>query len=82
MESELINKNIIVTGGSSGIGLETARALAGMGASVWIVGRSEAKTIQAQKSIIESTGNDNVDHFIIRSIQYSFRCGSGKYYKQ
>jgi retinol dehydrogenase-12 len=64
MQTGLKNRNIIVTGGSDGIGLETARALAGMGASVWIVGRNEVKTVQAQKSIIESTGNDKVDYFI------------------
>lgn len=64
MQTELKNKNIIVTGGSDGIGLETARVLAGMGASLWIVGRNDAKTGQAVRSIIETTGNDHVDYFI------------------
>jgi NAD(P)-dependent dehydrogenase (short-subunit alcohol dehydrogenase family) len=64
MQTELKNKNIIVTGGSDGIGLETARALAGMGASLWIVGRNDAKTGQAVRSIIETTGNDHVGYFI------------------
>jgi NAD(P)-dependent dehydrogenase (short-subunit alcohol dehydrogenase family) len=64
MQTELKNKNIIVTGGSDGIGLETARALAGMGASLWIVGRNDAKTGQAVRSIIETTGNEHVGYFI------------------
>ena len=73
MENQLKNKNIIVTGGSTGIGYETALGLAGMGASVWIVGRNELKLTRAVKSIIESTGNEHVDYFLtdlssIRSI--------------
>jgi retinol dehydrogenase 12 len=64
MQTELKNTNIIVTGGSDGIGLETARALAGMGASLWIVGRNDAKTGQAVRNIIETTGNDRVGYFI------------------
>jgi NAD(P)-dependent dehydrogenase (short-subunit alcohol dehydrogenase family) len=35
-----------------------------MGASLWIVGRNDAKTGQAVRSIIETTGNDHVDYFI------------------
>lgn len=71
MENQLQNKNIIVTGGSTGIGYETALGLAGMGASVWIVGRNESKLARAVKSIIESTGNKNVDSFLtdLSSIQ-------------
>lgn len=34
------NKNIIVTGGSKGIGLATAKAFIGAGANVWITGRN------------------------------------------
>ena len=64
MQNQLHSKNIIVTGGSTGIGIESARALADMGASVWIVGRGESKTKQAIESIKQSTGNGHVDYFI------------------
>ena len=41
-------KNIIITGGSLGIGKETARALVKKGANVLITGRSENRLIEAQ----------------------------------
>jgi NAD(P)-dependent dehydrogenase (short-subunit alcohol dehydrogenase family) len=64
VQNLLQNKNIIVTGGSTGIGLESARGLAEMGASVWIVGRNELKSKIAVEDIKQSTGNDKVDYFI------------------
>jgi NAD(P)-dependent dehydrogenase (short-subunit alcohol dehydrogenase family) len=64
MQHQLQNKNIIVTGGSTGIGLESARGLADMGASVWIVGRNESKLKMAVEDIKQSTGNDKVDYFM------------------
>ncbi|AOB32386.1 oxidoreductase [Bordetella sp. H567] len=44
---EVQGKRILITGGSSGIGLETARALAGKGAKVFIVGRRGKVVAQA-----------------------------------
>jgi len=41
-------KNIIITGGSLGIGKETARALVKKGANVLITGRSENRLIEAK----------------------------------
>ena len=64
VQNLLQNKNIIVTGGSTGIGLESARGLAELGASVWIVGRDESKSKKAVEDIKQSTGNDKVDYFI------------------
>lgn len=64
MQNQLQNKNIIVTGGSTGIGLESARGLADTGASVWIVGRNESKLKMAVEDIKQSTGNDKVDYFM------------------
>jgi len=34
------NKNVVITGGSTGIGFATAQAFINAGASVWITGRS------------------------------------------
>ena len=41
-------KNIIITGGSLGIGKETARELVLKGANVLITGRSENRLIKAK----------------------------------
>jgi len=41
-------KNIIITGGSLGIGKETARDLVKKGANVLITGRSESRLIEAK----------------------------------
>ena len=41
-------KNIIITGGSLGIGRETARSLVKKGANVLITGRSEVRLIEAK----------------------------------
>ena len=45
----LEGKNIILTGGSLGIGKETAKALVDKGANVLITGRSEERLITASK---------------------------------
>lgn len=48
---DLANAKALVTGGSSGIGLETARALRARGAQVAICGRDAARLDEAAKSI-------------------------------
>ncbi len=53
---DLTGKAAIVTGGNGGIGLGIARGLAQAGASVAIVGRSEAKSREAARLIAEETG--------------------------
>ena len=45
----LKGKNIIITGGSLGIGRETAKNMISKGANVLITGRSESRLKQAQK---------------------------------
>lgn len=47
----------MVTGASSGIGKATAEALAGMGATVYLVCRDEAKAAAAVTEIAQKTGN-------------------------
>ena len=57
---DLSGKRAIVTGGGSGIGVETARALAGAGASVTLAVRRTADAEQVATDIRASTGNDEV----------------------
>jgi NAD(P)-dependent dehydrogenase (short-subunit alcohol dehydrogenase family) len=54
---DLIGKRAIVTGGSSGIGVETARVLAAAGAEVTLAVRNTAAGEQTAADITASTGN-------------------------
>ncbi|MBW8243697.1 SDR family oxidoreductase [Muricauda oceani] len=45
------NKNVIITGGSSGIGFATARAFINAGAEVWITGRNADRLQKAAEAI-------------------------------
>lgn len=47
----LTNKNVVITGGSQGIGLATAKAFINEGANVWITGRSEENLKKAAEEI-------------------------------
>lgn len=60
----MTGKNVLITGGSSGIGFETAKAIAAQGANVFIVGRDTAKTEQTVKDLIAATGNKNIKYFL------------------
>ena len=57
-------RNVIITGGNAGIGLATSIALAKQGANIFIVSRSKDKAEEAVKTIVDSTGNKNVNYFI------------------
>jgi len=57
---ELSGKLALVTGASSGLGAETARALASKGARVVLTGRDLVKAEAVAQSIRESTGNIEV----------------------
>jgi len=57
-------KNCIVTGGNSGIGFETALALAMLGANVIILSRSQEKAEAAVKSIKAKSQNNNIDYIL------------------
>ncbi len=59
--ARLDGRTCLVTGATSGIGQETARGLAALGAHVVIVGRDRERAESARKAIIEETGNPRVD---------------------
>ncbi|MFC2031409.1 SDR family oxidoreductase [Chloroflexota bacterium] len=56
----MLDKVCLVTGGTSGIGLETVRGLAGKGATVIAVGRNPQKGAHAVSEDQRTTGNDSV----------------------
>ena len=57
---DLSGRRALVTGGAAGIGLETARALAGAGAAVTLAVRDTDAGRRAARDIAGSTGNDAV----------------------
>src|SRR5512145_2723630 len=58
---DLRGKLALVTGGSGGLGLETARALASKGAHVVLTARDVPKGEAAAAGIRESTGNQAIE---------------------
>ena len=54
---DLAGRRAVVTGGASGIGIETARALAGAGAEVTLAVRNLDAGEQTARDIVASTGN-------------------------
>ena len=64
---ELFGKNVFLTGGSSGIGLSTARLLAAAGANVVIFARNEEKLAAALEKI-ESRRVSAAQRFAYRSL--------------
>src|ERR1700722_12888500 len=58
--AELSGQTFLVTGGNTGIGLATARALAARGGRGYIACRSPAKGAAAVAAITAATGSDQV----------------------
>jgi len=58
----MTKKICVITGATSGIGKETAKALALKGAHVVIVGRNSKKCISAVNTIKKKTSNNQVDY--------------------
>jgi NAD(P)-dependent dehydrogenase (short-subunit alcohol dehydrogenase family) len=54
---DLDGRNVLITGANTGIGFATVRVLAGRGARIWIAGRSDAKTRDAMRRVIDETQN-------------------------
>ena len=59
----MAGKSVLVTGGTGGIGMATAAALAALGARVGITGRDQARAAAAAAGIRAATGNPAVDVF-------------------
>lgn len=58
---DLSGKLVFITGGASGLGQETARAMAAKGAHVIIAARDQAKLDEAALAIKEGSGSDLVE---------------------
>jgi NAD(P)-dependent dehydrogenase (short-subunit alcohol dehydrogenase family) len=58
---DLTGKLVFITGGASGLGAETARAMAAKGAHIVVAARDMGKGEEVAKSVREATGNDQVD---------------------
>ncbi|AMJ67757.1 SDR family oxidoreductase [Hymenobacter sp. PAMC 26628] len=67
---DLQKNTILITGGTSGLGLEFARQLLGMGNTVLITGRDQAKLDQAQRSLtgVHTFRSDVSDPAAIRQL--------------
>lgn len=60
LDVDLTGKVILVTGANSGLGKETALALAKLNATVYLLCRNEERGIKAQSDIRSTTRNDQV----------------------
>lgn len=64
MQTDMKNRTVLVTGSTDGIGKETARQLARMGARVLLHGRDAEKGMRVREEICRSTGNDRLQFFV------------------
>ena len=58
------DRTILITGASSGIGLQSAIGLAKLGAEVVMVGRDQKRTAQAAEQVRLQTGNQSVSYLL------------------
>ncbi|XP_046966903.1 retinol dehydrogenase 11-like [Vanessa cardui] len=63
--ARLDGKVAIITGGSSGVGYEAAKAIANKGAKVIIASRNETKLIRARDRLQKITGNKNIKYKLL-----------------
>ncbi|MEM8726746.1 MAG: SDR family NAD(P)-dependent oxidoreductase, partial [Pseudomonadota bacterium] len=75
---DLSGKTAFITGGNSGLGLETGRAMAAKGAHVILAGRDQEKLDEAAQTIRSETGSENVETIIcdLGSLDSVRACGS------
>jgi retinol dehydrogenase 14 len=62
--TSMTGKAVLITGGTGGIGMAAATALATMGARVGITGRDRARAERAAAAIARESGNPAVDVFV------------------
>lgn len=62
---DLSGKTALVTGASSGLGFETARSLAKIGARVIITARSEEKAAAARKELLEAVPGADISTLVL-----------------
>lgn len=74
---DLSGKTVLVTGGNSGLGQETARAMAARGAHVVIAGRDQAKLDEAKATIESDVAGANVETIVgdLGSLESVRACG-------
>ena len=77
---DMNNKTCLVTGANSGIGKETAKALAAAGAYVIMLCRNEEKAQQARQEIINQIGDTGIEIMIADlAHQYDIRQAAEKF---
>ena len=63
--TDLHGKTMLITGGTGGIGKETARGLAKLGAHVIVVGRDRVRAEAAVAELKATAGNERVDLLLV-----------------
>jgi short-subunit dehydrogenase len=61
MDRDLRGRSVLITGGSQGIGLATARAFAVEGCHLHLAARTESRLREAQREITERFGRKGGD---------------------
>lgn len=58
--TDMTDRVVVLTGATSGLGRSAATTLAGLGATVVLVGRDEERTEATRARLVEQTGNDRL----------------------
>jgi len=72
MKFNFKNKNIIITGGSSGIGLALVKELYNLEANIWIIARDEEKILAVLRQINDE--NHRINYFLADVQNFSEFC--------
>lgn len=62
--SSMLEKSVLITGATSGLGLESAITMAHLGASVYFVARDEPRARAAREQILAASASGVVEYFI------------------
>jgi len=69
-DSWIKGKTCMITGANTGIGKETARQIAALGAHVIMVCRNQEKGEQAKEDIIQTTDNHEIELLICTKLNF------------